>query len=94
LANYPEDLVRAAKNAVDRGIGFLLRAQIQSGPYAGGMPGRIHGDEKENSAADTRDASIRIDYVQHALCAFLRYEKLLHTEKASSPRDASQPEKS
>lgn len=29
------------RTAVERGVAFLLRAQIQSGPYAGGMPGAV-----------------------------------------------------
>jgi hypothetical protein len=64
------DKLRALiKTAVERGIAFLLRAQITSGPYAGGMPGAL--------IAGAKDAStIRIDYVQHALCAWLHYQKL------------------
>jgi hypothetical protein len=54
----------------ERGIAFLLRMQIDSGPYSGGMPGAF--------ATRVLDSSkIRIDYVQHALCACLRYQKLL-----------------
>jgi len=55
--------------AAGRGIAFLLRAQIVFGPEAGGMPGAI--------IISARDFSqIRIDYVQHALCAWLRYGQL------------------
>lgn len=59
--------------AVDRGIAFLLNAQIISGPYAGGMPGAVlTGGFPRN----IRSASeIRIDYVQHAMSAWLRYEE-------------------
>lgn len=49
--------------AIPRSIAFLLRAQVTSGPYSGGMPGSA-------LAADSR---IRIDYVQHALCAWIMY---------------------
>lgn len=52
---------------VKRGIRFLLRAQISTGAQAGGMPG----------ATVTRSldsGEIRIDYVQHALCAWLRFD--------------------
>ncbi len=53
--------------AVERGIGFLLRVQVVSGPQAGGMPGAF--------GVRARDVSeIRIDYVQHALGAWLRYQ--------------------
>jgi hypothetical protein len=49
-----------------RSIAFLLRAQIVSGPYAGGMPGAVI--ENSPSASD-----VRIDYVQHAASAWIRY---------------------
>ena len=50
-----------------RGIAFLLRMQIRAGPYSGGMPGAF-------AMRVLDSAEIRIDYVQHALCAWLRYE--------------------
>jgi hypothetical protein len=75
-AEYPDGLTGAARDAVYRGVGFLLRAQLQAGPYAGGMPGHIRGGSARPAPADANAAQIRIDYVQHALCAFLRYEKL------------------
>jgi len=50
-----------------RGVGFLLRAQITSGQFTGGMPGAVR-----TSVLDSSD--IRVDYVQHALCAWLRYQ--------------------
>ena len=59
--------------AVGRGIAFLLRAQVVSGPEAGGMPGSALTRMLDSS-------QIRIDYVQHALCAWIRYQKLLQTE--------------
>lgn len=54
--------------AVDHGIAFLLAAQIPSGPYAGGMPGAV--------SSARRAGEIRIDYVQHAMSAWLRYQKM------------------
>ena len=47
-----------------RGIAFLLRAQIKSGPYIGGIPGALRSQSRPE---------IRVDFVQHALCAWLRY---------------------
>lgn len=52
--------------ATNRGIAFLLRAQVTSGPGKGGVPGAISSRSRESS-------EIRIDYVQHNLCAWLRY---------------------
>ena len=58
--------------AVGRGIAFLLRMQIGSGPYSGGVPGAF--------ATRVLDSSeVRIDYVQHALCAWIRYQNLLQS---------------
>jgi hypothetical protein len=56
------------ETAVQRGVAFLLRMQIQSGPYQGGMPGAY-------SKAVPEASEIRIDYVQHAMCAWIRYQK-------------------
>jgi hypothetical protein len=58
------------KNTVDHGIAFLLHAQIRDGLYAGGMPGADIPTEPGTS-------DIRIDFVQHALCAWLRYQRQL-----------------
>jgi len=60
------DLLDRIESATQRGISFLLRAQVASGPEAGGMPGAILTREHDSS-------EVRIDYVQHALCAWLRY---------------------
>jgi hypothetical protein len=59
--------------ATGRGIAFLLRAQITSGPYSGGMPGALGEGAKSGS-------TIRIDYVQHALCAWLLYRQLIQPD--------------
>lgn len=68
------------ETAVDRGIAFLLNAQITSGPYAGGLPGAVLTG---GSARSIRSASeIRIDYVQHAMSAWLRDEERKSQRKA------------
>ena len=82
---YPCEIAGTIRDAVYHGIDFLLRAQIQSGPYAGGMPGRIIGNGSRPAQADANAAQIRIDFVQHALCVFLRYEKLFPRTDASTP---------
>lgn len=58
--------------ATARGVTFLLRTQIGSGLYAGGIPaaavpGALHSSD------------VRIDYVQHVLCAWLRYQKIFQS---------------
>jgi hypothetical protein len=63
LEFLPKDEFRAkVKAAAVRAIAFLLRAQIKSGPYAGGMPGAY-------LAGAPGTSEIRIDCVQHALSA-------------------------
>lgn len=76
LPNDNTELRTRIETAVERGVAFLLNAQITSGPYAGGMPGAVlesgpPGDRNSRSAS-----RVRIDYVQHALSAWLRYEEL------------------
>lgn len=62
--------------AAKLGITFLLRTQIVSGPYAGGVPGAVPGLASPIMEGEARASDVRIDYVQHALCAWLRYENL------------------
>ena len=62
--------------AVQSGITFLLRAQIATGPYAGGMPQTVLGDSSDPKDAERRGSDVRIDYVQHALSAWLRFQHL------------------
>lgn len=67
-----DELRKKIEAAAGRGIAFLLRVQIGSGHYSGGMPGAF--------ATRVLDSSeVRIDYVQHALCAWLRYQNQLQT---------------
>ncbi|MGO9403389.1 MAG: hypothetical protein ACLPVW_07950 [Terriglobales bacterium] len=71
LEFLPKDEFRAKVEATaGRGISFLLRAQIKTGPYAGGMPQAF-------LAGAPGTSEIRIDGVQHALSAWLRYQKSL-----------------
>jgi hypothetical protein len=63
------ELTSEIEAATGRGIVFLLRAQITSGQYQGGVPGAV-------TSGGPHSSDIRVDYVQHALCAWLRYERL------------------
>jgi hypothetical protein len=60
-------LTNEVEACIGRGIAFLLRSQITAGRYAGGLPGAVGTNGHHSS-------DVRIDYVQHALCAWLRYE--------------------
>jgi hypothetical protein len=81
----PEDTALRAqiKAASKLGVAFLLRAQIVSGPFAAGVPATMPGHTSVVMNAQARESGVRIDYVQHALCAWLRYENLFaHTGRA------------
>ncbi len=65
------------ESAIDRGINFLLHAQITDGAYAGGMPGAV--------STEPHASEIRIDYVQHALSAWIRYQKMFPARDAGHP---------
>jgi len=80
LPDDGSDLRPGIEAAVRSGAAFLLRAQIGAGAYAGGMPMAMPG----GSAASARASDVRIDYVQHALCAWLGYEALL--ARSARPR--------
>lgn len=86
LEFLPDDstgLRRRIEIAVQRGIAFLLRAQITSGPYAGGMPAVMRSSASGVAEANPLTSEVRIDYVQHALSAWIRYQALLERESSS-----------
>jgi len=65
------------EKAVHQGIAFLLQSQIHSGPYAGGIPGSVSGTAADGTINPIA-SKIRIDYVQHALCALIAYQRLFN----------------
>lgn len=74
-ADHP--IVPHIRAAVDRGVDFLLRAQVKDGPYAGGLPQAItrlpDDGSPEARSFNQRATEIRIDYVQHSLSALVQY---------------------
>ncbi len=67
-------------DAASAGISFLLRNQIRTGKYAGGIPRAMRplpkGHPKFSKSFNRRSAEVRIDYVQHAMCAMMQFEQL------------------
>jgi len=65
----------------DAGVDFLLKSQIRHGPYAGAWtfitPLLSPDDARLSPQFRSQAEEIRIDYVQHPLCAFVRYHELL-----------------
>ena len=74
-AEHP--IVPHIRAAVDRGLDFLVRAQVKEGPYEGGLPQAIARLPDDGTVATRRfnaqATEIRIDYVQHALSAMVQY---------------------
>ncbi len=67
------------ESSIPRGISFLIRAQIKEGIFTGAMP-RAVGRKRENLPDvinfNRRVTEVRIDYVQHAMCAMMQYQEL------------------
>ena len=66
-------------SSIPHGISFLLRAQIREGEFTGAMPravGRKRGNSSEAEKFNRRVTEVRIDYVQHAMSAMMRYQQL------------------
>lgn len=85
------DTRKAIRAAVVRGIAFLRRAQITTGPGRGGIPGALtpateDGGADESDIGDDEKASeIRIDYVQHAMSAMMRYVVMCKVDPTGCP---------
>lgn len=60
-----------AEAALDRGMAWLLGAQVETGPYAGAMPRAVCPPPP--GVCPRRAGEVRIDTVQHALSAVLGY---------------------
>jgi hypothetical protein len=65
--------------SIERGMRFLLTAQITEGPHAGTIPRAVEwasGEAEDAQRFDQRVREVRIDYMQHALSAMLGYVKM------------------
>ncbi|MCP3982303.1 MAG: hypothetical protein GY716_23620 [bacterium] len=79
LPDEHEALRRRIAAAVGPGIAFLMRAQLNDGEHAGGIPRAIRRLDREpahdHARFNERAGEIRIDYVQHTLSAMLAVER-------------------
>jgi hypothetical protein len=76
-------------SSVRRGMQFLLRAQITEPPFIGAIPGAISPlpDNATNAAKfNSTVTEVRVDYVQHALSAFVQYFSLLQRLEGVEPQ--------
>jgi hypothetical protein len=81
LSNNETSLSVDIKDSVGNSIDFLMRSQLKSGRYAGGIPRAISTLKEDHhsysKSFNRRSTEIRIDYVQHALSAFIAYRTLV-----------------
>jgi len=84
LAYAPARDRPALASCVDESMPFLANSQIRTGPYAGGIPRAVatlpEDHPQYSEAFNWRATEIRIDYVQHAICAMLMYNEMLSGE--------------
>lgn len=66
------------KYALEAGLGHLYKYQVKTGEMEGGIPYSFIWNTPE---AENKDREIRIDYVQHALSAWVTYKKLLSSSE-------------
>lgn len=67
------ELERTMDTAIDEGIDFLARALVRDGDHPGAMPRAIATIDRfpPTGAFNRRAREVRVDYVQHALSAFI-----------------------
>jgi hypothetical protein len=59
------------ETSIRSGFGFLLRAQVEAGDARGGFTGAVRWKAPFHTQLSNE---VRIDYVEHALCALAAYE--------------------
>ena len=68
---------KSIDTSIPRGISFLIQAQIKEGKFSGAMPravGRKWGNNPDAKKFNRRVTEVRIDYIQHAMCAMMQYQ--------------------
>ncbi|MFO0735840.1 MAG: hypothetical protein U0270_08170 [Labilithrix sp.] len=77
--------------AIVKGISFLRRSQITTGPARGGIPAALvppsedGGAEETELEGDEKSSEIRIDFVQHAMSAMMRYTVMCKVDATGCP---------
>lgn len=75
--------------AIIAGVRFLLRCHVLQGPQSGAVPmaqGPLPGNDDRSRQFNARVRWVRIDYVQHSLCALVEFERQFD-EPASPPHE-------
>lgn len=75
-------------SSIHEGMSFLLRSQIREGEHKGAFPRAVRrlplGHPRNVGAFNRRATEVRIDYVQHALCAMIQYRHVFDLQPANS----------
>jgi hypothetical protein len=78
-----ETFAQELSDGIDAGIRFLCRCQVLEGRGRGGFVRAVRPISTadgfapaEVSKRNARQAEIRIDYVQHAMCALMRHQRM------------------
>lgn len=82
-------LREALSRSIAAGMQFLMRSQIQTGPWRGAIPRvspEAHAWPSAGATEDPRAGEVRIDYVQHALCALLQWRYSAHAPQGAGSR--------
>ena len=74
------ELRKRLNDSVNKGISFLLNAQVSKGKYSGAIPRGVHRLPQDHprftNSFNQRVTEVRIDYVQHTLSAMIQYQRL------------------
>jgi hypothetical protein len=78
------------ERSIHWGIDFLLRAQIKDGRYRGAFPHAVALPREAfpDGTPDEHAAEIRVDYLQHALSALIRYHRTFIARSGTSVHDS------
>ena len=72
-----DSMYKVIEASIEKGIDFLINAQIKDGQYAGAFPRSVGKIPKKNSKTkqfNQRATEVRIDYIQHAMSALIQYQ--------------------
>ncbi len=73
------ELRARVQSSVAKGMHFLLWAQVEAGEFSGAFPraiARLPETDPDAEKFNPRAREVRIDYVQHALSAMIRYAQM------------------
>ncbi|MHC5023609.1 MAG: CapA family protein [Planctomycetota bacterium] len=87
-----EERRQRLRASIEEGLKFLRPAQVLGGPFAGGYPRATRpassGDARRDRRFNRRVGEIRIDYVQHAMCAMMQFAEIADSSRTKPWRSA------